>query len=339
MEAEISEQKHLFRPKLKMFIRLVISGSLITWLIYKIQWESALQLMKGGNLVFFIAAFIAIQLTVASSVWKWQLLVHSSLKDNERHDTSYFKLWRYYYIGLFFNNFMPGSIGGDAMRIFYLGKRVGMPQATASVAFERLTSGIALTVIVLISSLFMESVRPFMLPIFVVVSIIVVMMVILSWWMKRQTLQVDSGLVGTDDNQANRLLVGINKVIQALCRIGNEAENYHYQGRIWWLIIGVLSLLFQIGLAWINRLLFLGFGIVLPWLDLIVIISLISFITMLPVSLNGMGVRETCYILFFKELGVPDEIAVAVSLLFFIQVTISSLGGGLFLLFERRNPN
>ena len=43
------------------------------------------------------------------------------------------------------------------------------------------------------------------------------------------------------------------------------------------------------------------------------------------------------YVLFFQGIGVPEEIALSVSLLFFFLVTISSLIGGLFWLMERRD--
>ena len=89
------------------------------------------------------------------------------------------------------------------------------------------------------------------------------------------------------------------------------------------------------GLAWINQLLFLALGIKVPWLELLVIITLISVITMLPVSVNGLGVREGSYVFFFKQLDVPNEMAIAVSLLFFFFVSLSSLVGGLFWLSER----
>ena len=60
---------------------------------------------------------------------------------------------------------------------------------------------------------------------------------------------------------------------------------------------------------------------------------------MIPVSLNGLGVREASYVLFFQSIGVPEGIALSVSLLFFFLVTISSLIGGLFWLMERREAN
>ena len=72
-------------------------------------------------------------------------------------------------------------------------------------------------------------------------------------------------------------------------------------------------------MAWINDLLFRSFGIEVSFLHLLVIITLISVITMIPVSLNGLGVREASYVLFFQSIGVPEGIALSVSLLFFIS--------------------
>ncbi|AGK52426.1 lysylphosphatidylglycerol synthase transmembrane domain-containing protein [Bacillus sp. 1NLA3E] len=326
------EQKGI--PFLQLAIRITISSSLMVWLLNRIQWDQALQIMKEGSLVYFVAAFIAIQLTVGSSVWKWQLLVHSSLQKTERKNTSLTKLGRYYYIGLFFNNFLPGSVGGDVVRIFYLGKIIGIPPAATSVAFERLTSGAALTAIVLVSALFMENVRPFLLSIYIVTGAVVVLFVFIGFWMKKGNKS--NALILTTSVPSSKFSIWKSKGKSALVKMGESVGNYRSESWKWWVTILVLSAIFQFGLAWINQLLFLAFGISIPWVELLVIITLISVITMLPVSLNGIGVREASYVFFFKELGVPDELAVSVSLLFFFLVTLSSIFGGVFWLFERR---
>ena len=123
---------------------------------------------------------------------------------------------------------------------------------------------------------------------------------------------------------------------KAIIGIGNTAKIYRNESWQWWGMILLLSFLFQVGMAWINDLLFRSFGIDVSFLHLLVIITLISVITMIPVSLNGLGVREARYVLFFQSIGVPDGIALSVSLLFFFLVTISSLIGGIFWLMERR---
>lgn len=321
-------------PFVQLVLRISISTSLIIWLFKMIEWDQALQMMKEGSLLFLVAAFIAIQLTVGTSVWKWQLLVHSSLKEDKRKNASLIKLGRYYYIGLFFNNFLPGSVGGDVIRILYLGKIVGVPPAAASVAFERLTSGAALTAIVLISALFMENVRPFLLSIYIVTVVVVGLFIVIGFLMKKGSKENNQTL--TTIIQPSKFSTWMRKAKSALVKMRETVGNYRSESWKWWVTIIVLSFLFQIGLAWINQLLFLAFGISVPWVELLVIITLVSVITMLPVSLNGIGVREASYVFFFKELGIPDELAVTVSLLFFFLVTLSSVVGGVFWLFERR---
>ena len=121
-----------------------------------------------------------------------------------------------------------------------------------------------------------------------------------------------------------------------LLNIAETTRVYQKESWLWWGMILLLSFLFQVGMAWINDLLFKSFGIDVPFLHLLVIITIISVITMIPVSLNGLGVREAGYVFFFQSIGVPDGVALSVSLLFFFLVTISSLIGGIFWLMERK---
>ena len=66
---------------------------------------------------------------------------------------------------------MPGSVGGDVVRIYYLGKKTRVASATTSVLFERITAGFALVGIVLISSLFMDQSRPYLISLLVIIGV------------------------------------------------------------------------------------------------------------------------------------------------------------------------
>lgn len=322
--AFILRNKHLI-------IRVLGSTCLIYWILSKIEWSKVIEVAKEGSSVYFIVAFFAIQLTVVTSILKWKMLVDSSLNHDKKRDVTYSKLGRFYYIGLFFNNFLPGSVGGDVVRVYYLGKITGVPIATASVAFERITSGAALVVIALFSSIFMEEARVFLLPILFVLGMFLLLFFLISIVVKsKKKCKVVKGR--NTESGINRWTL---KIKNSLVKTGDIALNYRKEDYKWWLKVISLSILFQVGLAWINDLLFLSIGITIPWLHLLMIITLISVITMLPISVNGLGVREGCYVLFFKEFGVPAEVALTISLLFFIFVSISSLAGGLFWMAEK----
>ncbi|HEY4550486.1 MAG TPA: lysylphosphatidylglycerol synthase transmembrane domain-containing protein [Bacillus sp. (in: firmicutes)] len=315
---------------LQLLTRFIVSVGLMVWLVTMIDWDEAFHIMKEGSPFYFVLAFLAIQITVATSIWKWRMLIQSSEKglSNDRISPTY--LGKLYYIGLFFNNFMLGSVGGDVVRVFYLGKRTSVASATTSVLFERLTAGFALVGIVLISALFMDQSRPYLITLVVLMGISIVGYIFMKRFVKKanqaETHSPSQGKLGNLMMKAKKVIVGI----------GETAKNYKNESWQWWGMIMLLSLLFQVGMAWINDLLFRSFGIEVSFLHLLVIITLISVITMIPVSLNGLGVREASYVLFFQSIGVPEGIALSVSLLFFILVTISSLIGGLFWLMERR---
>jgi glycosyltransferase 2 family protein len=318
------------KTRLQLILRIVVSTGLMAWLITMIDWEKAFRVMREGSPSFFVAAFLAIQITVLTSIWKWKMLIESPGKKNHPHfKASTLQLSKLYYIGLFFNNFMPGSVGGDMVRIYYLGKTTSVAFATTSVLWERLTSGGALVGIVLLSALFMDQSRPYLITLLILIGIVLIVSFILKFWMKKEqsSFKLPKGC---------KLHVLSVKMKQMLFNIAKTARDYKKESWLWWGVIILLSLLFQVGMAWINDLLFLSFGMDVPFLHLLVIITLISVITMIPVSLNGLGVREAGYVFFFQSIGVPDGIALSVSLLFFFLVTISSLIGGIFWLMERK---
>jgi uncharacterized protein (TIRG00374 family) len=316
------------KKHLQLLVRVIGSAALILWIIKMIDWGKIIGISREASWYWLVAAFLAIQITVLPSIWKWKLLIKEK---SESGNVSLLKLGRFYYIGLFFNNFLPGSVGGDVIRVYYLGRITGLAKAAASVAFERLTSGVALIGIALLSSLFLKTSKAVTFSVLLVTGALVVLFVVLALWMKKRPNKVTtSGYDGLSGMRKLRMNTG-----KAIANVVLTVGKYRNKGLYWWILVGFLSVLFQVGMAWINQLLFLAFGIEISWLDLLMIISLISVITMLPVSVNGIGVREGSYVFFFHQLGVPSEIAVAVSLLFFFLVSVSSLAGGLFWISER----
>ena len=317
------------KTRLQLILRLVVSTGLMAWLITMIDWEEAFRVMREGSPSFFVAAFLAIQITVLTSIWKWKMLIESpEKKNNPDFKGSTIQLSKLYYIGLFFNNFMPGSVGGDVVRIYYLGKTTSVEVATTSVLWERLTSGLALVGIVLISALFMDQSRPYLITLLILIGLALIVYLILKVWIKKEQSSFKLPKGGK--------LHALNAKIKEMLLNIPEKREFMKESWLWWGKILLLSFLFQVGMAWINDLLFKSFGIDVPFLHLLVIITIISVITMIPVSLNGLGVREVGYVFFFQSIGVPDGVALSVSLLFFFLVTISSLIGGIFWLMERK---
>jgi hypothetical protein len=90
----------------------------------------------------------------------------------------------------------------------------------------------------------------------------------------------------------------------------------------------VLSFAFQASVVLLGWATFVAIGVPVSLGACFLFIPIISAIQLVPISLNGFGVREGAYIFFFGSQGVGQPEAVAASLLFALLVSAVSLGGG-----------
>ena len=97
------------------------------------------------------------------------------------------------------------------------------------------------------------------------------------------------------------------------------------------------SLLVQAGGAISVALIARGIGVSLPISIWFATVPLIALAMVPPVSISGVGVRESGLVFLLKPLGVPAEQAVAIGLLWFLCSIVSGLFGGLLFLIDR-NP-
>ena len=74
-------------------------------------------------------------------------------------------------------------------------------------------------------------------------------------------------------------------------------------------------------------LLSVGMGQQIPFLAFFLFIPLTVLFTMIPISISGLGIRESAFVLFFGLVGVQPGVATALSLLWFVTVSFASLIG------------
>ena len=95
------------------------------------------------------------------------------------------------------------------------------------------------------------------------------------------------------------------------------------------------STLFHLTLIFINIFIGLALNIRIPFLYYFVFVPLISVLSAIPISFNGIGIREASYIFFLKLTGIDMEKAFAFSLLWFLIVVGASLIGGIIFTFGK----
>jgi glycosyltransferase 2 family protein len=135
--------------KALIIVKVLVSVLLIKFVIDIVDFESTLILLKEINLIFFIIALVIMLLGVFVANLRWQVIL-SHLKIT----IQFIVLLRYLWIGLFFNQTLPSSIGGDAFRAYYLWKYEGfnIGLSTLGIVLDRYIGLVSLVILIMICS-------------------------------------------------------------------------------------------------------------------------------------------------------------------------------------------
>ena len=121
-------------------LRIVISVGLLVYLIYIADISQIILAMRNLTLTSIMLSMLCFLGTIFFLSLRWQLLTQAyGLKVN------YLKLVIFYFIGFFFNNFLPTSIGGDLGRAYYLAQKSGDRSASIGTVFLERMIGLLAT--------------------------------------------------------------------------------------------------------------------------------------------------------------------------------------------------
>lgn len=292
----------------QLMFRLFISVFACIFLAYKVDWSMFTNQLKQLQFGYVSLAFTCVIVCIVISAYKWFLLCRLN------GEVSFYQCFRWYYIGFFFNNFLPGSIGGDVSRIIYASKAIGTQQAVASVSVERLFAGIALILTTVTGIISINSGASLwgQVSIFLLLISLLLAVVFLKPCEKRM----------------------IRLFGDKVSLFYKAIDQYKHKRDVLWLLL-LYSILFQIFFVLVTTFLFKAMGVSVSFMAQLGLVSIISILTMIPVSINGIGIREGAYAYLFALIGVAESISITVSLLFFVLVLIGTSIGGLFWIVEK----
>jgi len=235
---------------------------------------------------------------------------------------SYLTTLRLLYIGLFFNQTLPSSLGGDAVRVWML-HREGLPSADAlfSVALDRLAALIGLVMIVAAGLPMLFAVVPDPTA--------------------RWALAVPMGLVTLGTAGLLAIRGGLAERLERwtltrpLAALAKNARRLFLKPATGGAATG-LSLASHgvtIGCVFV---LSRAIGVQVSFVDCLVLVPPVILLMAVPISLAGWGVRETAMVVAFGFVGVSQPDAVAVSIAVGLAVMAFGLPGGLVWLVSRR---
>ena len=284
--------------------RLGLGAAIIGFLLWHFDARPALHSIARESPLFFVLAIAIYTASLMLSAYRWRLLAAML---NLRGPLSEFN--RYYFIGVFTNLFVPGLIAGDATRGFYLGRRHHkMGEAIASSIADRGYGLLALFWFAAANSLLLNRGT---LPPKVV----------------NPTLAI--GAITFAGYLASPLIARIIHLTPRPIRraLGIIAPYLHRPISV--LPAIALSVALQASLAIAQYVLALGIGLRVPLADFILIVPIANVFAAMPITFNGLGVRETAYLILFGMAGVAREDAIALGLLWFAATVIGAMTGAI----------
>jgi uncharacterized membrane protein YbhN (UPF0104 family) len=300
-----------------MAAKLTVSVALLALLFSRIDAGSLWAGAARASIPWLVVALGVYTLSMTASTWRWQVLLKAQ-NVPLRHRT----LLESLLVASFFNNFLPSNIGGDVIRIRdTAGPARSKTLATTVVLVDR---GLGLMGLVLISALgatMLGGMRghapspiwPSWLWAGFVIGAAVTAPALYS--------PAGLGRVLQPLTVVHPQWVG-DRIVALTSALGRFRQRPGALASCFGGAIVVQGLLVLFYMAVVHALQIA----VSPW-DLAVIVPLSFVVQMLPVSVNGFGVREATFSFYFTRLGLPIESAILLSLVATALTMLFSLSG------------
>jgi len=298
--------------------RIVISVGLIGVLFYYLRghYVEIVTEIKRTNPWLLLGAFAVYNFNLAITTLRLKALLRS-----ESVKISFTQLNEFNYIGFFFNNFLPSSIGGDIAKAYFIGHATKLKaKSYVSVFMDRLTGLFSFAAIGLVSVLLgwdavkepgvKESVLIFVL--LCVIVAVVALNATIAKYMSRILSKIHFKGIG-----------------DKLIKVYNMLHEYRNRKKVL-IYTMLLSTISQAAYFYVIYVLFQSMGAAVTIKQVFVIMPLICVITLLP-SLGGLGLREGAILVLFGAIVGRQKAAGVSVLLYLILFALSLIGGIIFL--------
>jgi len=275
------------KNQLKTALKILLTGGALYLVFQKIDTNNLLQLSKTlswGWLIPAIALFVGSKVATAIRLNAYFANIHISL--------SFWENWRLYLIGMFYNLFLPGGIGGDGYKVYLLNNQFKTPvkELLKASLLDRLGGLIAILGLLFGILLLIDLPLPFGEPrIGKILFAIGAIGIVPGFWLLQKFL------------------------------FSNFLPSF-WQG-IFWSLVGQLAQMAAVVC------LLLALGVQDKFLAYQAVFLLSSIVAVLPLTIGGMGARELVVVYVHSYAGIQETEAVAFSLLFFLISAAVSLSG------------
>jgi uncharacterized protein (TIRG00374 family) len=299
-------------------LRAGVAGGLLWWVIARVDWHELRQALAGADWRWIFAAVALVVADRALMAWRWLRLIRATERDRAPSLPATLRL---FFVSTFVGTFLPGSVGGDAVRAVSL-SRLGVPtgRAVASVAVDRLLGTVSVVLMAAAGLLVAGRLADARL---VSVAAAASVVALAGTFL----LLFDSRLLG-------RVVDATLGSFGALHRLGHKflgAVREYGQHRDALAEVLVASLVVQVLRTLQTWCLGVALGISIGVVWYFAWVPLIVLVVLLPISISGLGTGNAAFVTLFGLSGVSETNAFALSVLFLGLGVLGNLPGGLLI--------
>lgn len=284
MEETGPKPKNKKKELLKFAVKILVSGVALYFVFQKVNFAETWEALKKVKVGWFLLAFLTFNLSKISSTFRFK----SFLSQMEVEITHGYNI-RLYFIGAFYNMFLPGSVGGDGYKVYLLKQR--FDKATKqfiSVAFLDRLSGVAV--------------------LFFLTGLMVLMVEVPEEWFWFRPAVI-AGLV---------LCFPVYYVV--LAKGWSTFKSAFWETTLY-------SFITQSGQVLFAFLLLKSLGVGAEEFSYLVLFMVAGVFSVVPITLGGLGAREMVFTFAPDYLPVSGDVGVALAFLVFVTVAVSSFVG------------
>jgi len=277
---------------LKVILKILFSGAAIYYVTRKIDFSEVWLTIRDANSLYLILASMLYVLAVLLSTYRLNA-IFKALPLNIRNWTNI----KLYWMGLFYNFFLPGGVGGDGYKVFLLNKYFGVKvkKLLSAVLAERVSGLSVILIYILALFYFIDYDIPYKGWFFLLTPVISAGYYIFLWIINKSFTKV------------------------------------FWQVTVWSLVIQGIQMLVAVFI-----LKAMGAMVNGEWGNYLFLFFLSSIAAAIPVTLGGIGAREMTYAIGAQYLGIDQGHAVALSLIFYFISLISSIPGMFYSFYTHR---
>lgn len=316
------------RARLWFWLRLAAVAALLWWVVHKNGRGRILEALLSADPAWVLAAGAVFFLSILLGAWQWWLLLRF-----QGIEWGYRASFRTYYSGMFLNNFLPGTVGGDAMRVYEVHRsQAALGKAVAATFLDRLMGFFSLSLMSVIAmgitlwtgTLDQSLFRHLLYAVGVVFACFVA---VLSLLLSRRLSSIF---------QAAIAWTGMKWLGDAFGKIQDTLRAYHARRRQMAGII-LVSLAVQVLRVAVHGIASVALGMQVAPVFFFTFIPIIALVAILPINMGGWGLPQSLGTYLYTLPGViafaPGDSNVAATALAFLPSVVGlvvMLGGGFY---------